>query len=372
MERRPSSILFFLPDLNGGGAQRTVLNLVHHLDRERFHPILVLGRADGVYRDLIRDDMDVVDLGKARVRGAIVALSKQISLRRPSILFSAYPDGNMATMLARFLTPSWRGCMVFRESNHRSASEIHWSRMKKALVGLSYRKADRVVALSNGVLSDLRHLYGLPAEKVVTIYNPVDTDSIRSMAGHHLPSSGDGGLTRILSVGRLVRQKGFDLLIRAVALLKDERIQLTILGDGPEEASLRALAEELGVSDRVKFPGFTLNPFKTMRNSDLFVLSSRWEGFGHVIVEAMVVGLAVVATCCPSGPDEIITDGVDGLLCPTGSPEALADKIVYLIRSPQERRRMAIAAQSSSSRFDVKKIAREYEMLFEGVLAAHA
>ncbi|MFC1824751.1 glycosyltransferase [Thermodesulfobacteriota bacterium] len=365
-------ILFFLPDLNGGGAQRTVINIVNHIDRKAFQPILVIGTTEGPLREALSQRVKIVDLHCNRVRGAIIPLSHQIKRWYPKILFSGYPDANVAMMLAKKLS-GWKGQSVFRESNNRTASKVDWGIMMRHLVKWSYRAAPRVVALSNGVREDLIKRYGILAEKVRTIYNPVDIEAIKRMASQKIgvdkqEDTNFKGKLKIISAGRLVKQKGFDILIKSIAKIKDQPIHLTILGEGEEKDNLINLRDKYGLKDTISLPGFQKNPYPWMRLSDVFVLSSRWEGFGHVIVEAMACGLPVIATKCPSGPDEIINDGMDGLLCEPESAEDLAEKIDFLVNNQKERERLSRAGLGTAERFDVKLIVKQYESLFKELL----
>jgi glycosyltransferase involved in cell wall biosynthesis len=364
-------ILFFMPDLNAGGAQRTVVNIVNHLDQTYFKPVLVLGHADGAYLETIRREVTVISLGKKKVRHTVIALTKQMFLQKPEILFAPYPDANVALMLAKYLSGS-KGKAVLRESNNRTAQKVQWGALMQSLVRWSYRKANRVVGLSNGVRDDLIARYGLPSEKVLTIYNPVDVDMIRHMAfeepeGWRGESGKNERGVRLIAVGRLVYQKGFDLLIRAVANLRDKGIQLTILGEGVEKDNLLQLTDKLKIQELVSMPGFKKNPYAWIHRSDLFVLSSRWEGFGHVIVEAMACGVAVLSTRCPSGPDEIITDGKDGLLCEPESVDDLTEKIGFLTDNPFERKRLAQGGQAAVLRYKADLIVKDYEQLFKSM-----
>ena len=170
-------------------------------------------------------------------------------------------------------------------------------------------------------------------------------------------------------VGALEYQKGHDLLIRALGQLGHIPLRLKIVGDGSEKSRLVRVAEDLGVSERVAFFPFQQNPYASMARADLFVLPSRWEGFGHVVAEAMACGVPVLAARCPAGPDEIITDGVDGSLCAPNSTSALAHHIEKLWGEPSTRERYAAAGRESVKRFDVRSIVPEYERLFLEVSA---
>ena len=142
-----------------------------------------------------------------------------------------------------------------------------------------------------------------------------------------------------------------------------------ILGEGSERGPLLDLADKQGIRNVVSIPGFKKNPYAWMKRADLFVLSSRWEGFGHVIVEAMACGVPVLATRCRSGPDEIITDGADGRLCRPESVDDLAEKIGFLVDNPLERKRLAEAGLVSANRYDTGIIVKQYENMFKRLFA---
>ena len=366
-------ILFFLKSLSGGGAERTVLNVVNHLDRTRFEPVLALSSASGHYMDLVRDDVRLAELGGIRVRYGVLALARTIRRLRPALAFATLQQANVALQIAAAL--SMTGVpTVLRESNYQSLPGRRRGGLLDRAVGWSYRRARHVVALSDGVNRDVRARYGVSAKRIMTIYNPVEIDEIARLAatepeGYAPPPAGS---FHVVGAGRLTRQKGFDLLIRALARLNAFPWHLTLLGDGPDRAALEDIARELGVGERVSMPGFVKDPYGWMARADLFVLSSRWEGFGHVIVEAMACGTPVLATRCPAGPDEIITDGTDGRLCAPDSVEALAGALAELAGAPDERRRLASAALASCRRFDVGVIVPQYEQLFENVVAERA
>jgi glycosyltransferase involved in cell wall biosynthesis len=200
-----------------------------------------------------------------------------------------------------------------------------------------YPKADRIVAVSQGVADDLISLLNLPHEKVTVIYNPIFTPELFEQAkqpANH-PWFEQNRLPVILAVGRLTRQKDYPILFRAFSLVRQVRpAKLLILGEGEERANLERLAIELGIQNDVSMPGFVDNPFAFMAKASVFVLSSAWEGFGNVLVEALACGCPVVATDCRSGPREILDNGRYGRLVPVGDHEALAKAILETLDNP--------------------------------------
>jgi glycosyltransferase involved in cell wall biosynthesis len=204
--------------------------------------------------------------------------------------------------------------------------------------------------------------YALPATSVVTIHNPVDVEVLAAEAKHATasPVAKDGPW--IMGVGRLIRQKGFDRMISAVAQLKRPDVRLVLVGEGPDREALTAQARDLGVT--LLLPGFVRHPLHWFAHADIFVLSSRWEGFGHVIVEAMAAGAPVVAFDCPHGPRDIIDDRTNGLLVPDGDESALAKAIVELLDNRDLARRLSERAATDAARFSSARIAGQYLNLF--------
>ena len=197
------------------------------------------------------------------------------------------------------------------------------------------------------------------------IYNPTDLTRIRAMMTRPVEAP-EGGF--IVAAGRLIRQKGFDILLRAFAGSERARgLKLAILGDGPLREPLLAEAARLGVADRVILPGFQANPWAWFARSRLFVLSSRWEGFGNVVVEAMACGAPVLVTDCDFGPREQVAHGVNGWITRTGDARALAEDMDLLLANPGLAARLGAAALERADDFDSHAITARYTDLFRDV-----
>ena len=173
----------------------------------------------------------------------------------------------------------------------------------------------------------------------------------------------------LIAMGRFHRQKGFDLLLEAFSRLKDSYPDwsLTILGDGPLQPQIEALRDELGLKDKVLLPGLVRNPHQVLRQADIFVLSSRWEGMPVALMEAMSCGLPVISTDCRTGPREIIRDGVDGILVPPEDVEALTVAMDDLMSDKSKRERLSCRAVEVNERFNLNKVMEMWEELFRGV-----
>lgn len=306
--------------------------------------------AAGVAVDLllIKDRGSALQLVPAEVKQiklgdhATTCLPRLVSYlrrERPVALFSSKHRANQMAILARSLAKVETRLLVKIETN-LTASLAKQNRFKRFLftrqLRLFYPYADGVIGVSQGVTDDLLQLIGGDPARFHTIYNPVLPKDLESKAHAVVEHPWLGaGAPVLVGAGRLTRQKDFATLLRAFALvLKQRPARLLLLGDGPERPRLEALAAELGIGVAVDFHGFVANPFPYIARSDLFVLSSAWEGFGNVLVEAMALGVPVVSTDCPSGPREILQDGALGPLVPVADPVALATAILATLAAP--------------------------------------
>ena len=320
-----------LPSLAGGGAQRIFVDLARGLLDRSFDVDVVVVRDEGELRDSVPPGAEVVVLGGGRVSGAVPELARYLRTRRPDVVVPAIFHMSLCTLLAaRVVRP--RVPVVVTHHNQLTLYARHGAHAKDRvvpwLVRAGYPFADRVVAVSEGVADDLASVTRLRRSAIDVVYNPVDADRVRAAAQAPVEHPWLAGKTHpvLVAAGRLTTQKDFATLLRAVALL-DVDVRLVVLGAGELRPELERLARHLGVADRVDFPGFAPNPYPSYRAADAFVLSSRWEGLPTVLVEALVLGVPVVATDCPSGPAEILAGGRWGRLVPPGDPAAMAEAI---------------------------------------------
>jgi glycosyltransferase involved in cell wall biosynthesis len=269
---------------------------------------------------------------------------------------------NLATIAATRLSGSGAR-LVVSERNQISAKAREardvWQQLVYRAVPMAYRAADQVVAVSGGVAADLARFGRLPDGKIRVIHNPVFDPNIEvmSQAPSDHPFFQAGGPPIIVAAGRLHRQKGFDILLRAFAMARAQiDCRLVILGDGPERERLSAQAEASGLGYDIDMPGFCANPFALMARAGAFVLSSRWEGFPNALVEAMACGAPVIATDCPSGPREILQGGSIAPLVPVEDADALARALVATLAVPPDTRVSRARAQG----FSVAAAARQY------------
>jgi glycosyltransferase involved in cell wall biosynthesis len=243
-----------------------------------------------------------------------------------------------------------------RSSGYRNAL---WPRL--------YKRADAYVAPVRDVAAQAARLSGVPAERFRIIPNPVVEPSVLAAAEAPLehPWFTQPSGPVVLGVGRLTRQKDLATLLRAFALVRDEvpAARLVIFGEGELRADLEALVSSLGLTGAVDMPGFEPNPYRYMRAADAFVMSSEWEGPGHVLIEAQAVGAPCVSTDCPAGPRDTLDDGRLGRLVPVADPAAMAAAITGLLTHPEEARALGEAGRAAAGRFTPQAVGEEWDAL---------
>ncbi|MDD3643066.1 MAG: glycosyltransferase [Candidatus Krumholzibacteria bacterium] len=336
-------IALLLPNLGGGGAQRVIVNLAGGFARRGLGTDVVAVRAAGPLLADLPPRARLIDLGSRSTFAALPRLIRYIRRERPAAMLSTMSHCNVVALLARRLSrPGMR--LVVRE-----ATTLDWSRRRplpvneravRVLMERLYPGADLVVANSHGTAADLVGSGIVPGDRVRVIHNPVVCDEIfekqREAAPHRWLQG--GGIPVLIAVGRLHESKDHATAIRAFAAIRRDRAaRLVILGEGPERGRLLELADELHVAEDLDLPGFTANPHAWLARASALVCSSRWEGFGNVLVEALAAGTPVISTDCPGGPGEILGGGRFGRLVPVGDHEALARSIVETLDDPPGR-----------------------------------
>jgi glycosyltransferase involved in cell wall biosynthesis len=329
MDTSKERLAIFLPGLYDGGAERILLNLAQAIADRGVSVDLVLSRAEGPFLADIPGSVRLIDLKSSRVLMCMPALVHYLRSERPAVLLSALYANIIALWARRSVGIPQR--LVISEHNtltrvSQGEKDLRW-RVYPELAKWFYPWADGIIAVSDGVASDLRAAANLQKDRIQVIYNPIVTPELKQKA-EPLPEHpwfGTGQPPVVLGVGRLTAQKAFEVLIESFARVRKAwQARLLILGEGEERPKLEALVRKLGLVDDVELPGFVSNPYSYMRHAALFVLSSRWEGLPTVLVESMCLGTPVIATDCPSGPREILKNGQYGQLVPVENVSALA------------------------------------------------
>lgn len=301
-------ILFVIPSLSGGGAERVVLTLAKNIPRDVFDVSLAIVNKEGPYEQEIPQDIEVFDLHCRRVRYAFPRLVQLIRHVHPDVVFSTLGYLNIALLILRPFLP--RGIkLVVRESN--TVSNMLRYYQFSAVWNLSYRhfypQADLIISQSSYMREDLIDNFAIPAYKIKTIYNPVDFNRITVIAQEKNPYPKESNIN-IVWVGRLVTSKAIHRIIESMPdlLQKQPDAHLWIIGDGPLKKELLALCHKLNIFKRVHFIGFDPNPYPWMRHADLMVLSSVYEGLPNVLLEAIACQCPVISLEHPGGTQEIM------------------------------------------------------------------
>ncbi len=360
MNTAKKRIMFFLPLLNGGGAERVVLTLLKHLDKSRFEPILVLLKNEGRYAGMVPEEIEVIDLQASQARNAVFKIIKIIRTRKPDIVFTTLAYLNLIIAMLRPLF-SKKTLFIARESNTVSIRNKRekYPHLFDWLYRHVYQNFDLIVTQAEFMKKDLITNYGIVPEKMVVIYNPVDTRTVTQLstqASADLPKN----VCNLLAVGKLGYQKGFDLLLEAMCEL-DERYYLTILGEGSDHEALQKQIEMNNLQNHVTLAGFAQNPYAFMKAADLLVLSSRFEGLPNVVLEANTCGTPVVAFDAAGGTGEIIHDGKNGFLVTPFDTHAFAQTIQKACGYPFDHE--AIKKETDQN-FGIEKVIKTYENLF--------
>jgi glycosyltransferase involved in cell wall biosynthesis len=338
-------IALFLPNVEGGGAERNMVSLLHGLAEYAVPVDLVLGEVRGPFLNQIPGDTRIIDLRAPRIRQTVLPLARYLRREKPHALLARMTHVNVAALLARKLSGRQVRCVIV-EAIHLSEEIARGAvtRPLQWLVKRLYRSADVIVGPSTGVARDLEQLLGLPTGKVQVIYNPVlqhvATGELQPALDH--PWLDDRSVPFFLGVGRFYPEKDYETMIRAFHLVRAQRpARLVILGEGQERRRLEYLIDELGLRSCVSLPGFTTNPYIWMRRAAAYVLSSRCEGLPNALIEALVCGCPVIATDCPSGPSEVLVQGTFGRLIGLGDYRAMADAMLEVLAAPQiDRQRL--------------------------------
>lgn len=388
-EGRRLKVLVLAGWLSGGGAERVVVHLLGGSDLVGSDVELGLLRREGAYigdvdQRLIHSRGWGERLFPSEGTNASFYLPHRIAMGaitgpliyrqiirevRPDVIMSVGRGPNMLVYLALATMGADRPAWIARDGNNlgRMTSDEALGgarrRLGLAITRKAYRTADCLLVNSDALAADMAQVLELDRRSIRVIHNPLDIAAIRRSAADKAPLPIDGPF--IFTAGRLVHQKGHDVLIRAFAASAFRSShRLVIAGEGPELEPLQALAGELGVADRLVFPGFQANPWAWMKRSNLYLLPSRWEGCPNALAEALACGAPAVASDCRFGPSELIEHGRDGWLVRPEDPQALAQAIDTLLGDARLRKRLGAAAAKSMEQFDREQILPQYGALF--------
>ncbi|MBS0408396.1 MAG: glycosyltransferase [Proteobacteria bacterium] len=384
----PVRVMLLLSSLHGGGAERVAVHLLNRCDPKLVDVRMgLLHRSGPFLADADESRIDVSPFGQnllafeganstfyrphklaAAAVLAPVNLRQMIKAHRPHVVMSFLKGMNVITGPVVASMGAQRPRWIVREGNNTDAvieNELQNSLARRAIKTLTrkaYRAADCFLANSHEMAAGLQARLELDPERVRVIHNPIDLNKIRKLSRESVETP---ERPFILTVGRLEYQKNHDLLLRAFAASEAAKgYDLVIIGRGSMDAETKALAAELGVADRVKFPGWVANPWAWMARSTLFVLPSRWEGFPSVVAEALACGTPALVTSCDFGPAEVVEDGKSGWVVPPENLEAFSAAMDHLLENRALREEFSRNGRIRAEEFDIDKMVERYSSLF--------
>lgn len=373
-----AKVVFFLPHLGGGGAEMNAVRVATALSRLAYEVSFVVIRGGGSYTSQLPKNVDVHVLDSGLFGSSTLGLirsirplKKYLLQKQPDILCPVMYRPSAAALFA-FKGLDAPPKLVLNIQNSYKAKYLDrrgvLAQLEHKLIKSRFPDACHVIALSKGVSEELASNIPQLEGNISIVHNAGFTRDLIGVAPQVAIQKPEGEKL-VVACGRLVEQKGYRYLLRALAQLdKSINAHLWILGEGPLKAELVQLAQSLGISDRVSFLGFRNNPRDYMAVADVFVLSSLWEGFGNVIIEAMSVGAPIVSTDCNHGPGEIINDGVDGLLVKCADQNDLARALSKVLCDSDLRKELSEGALDRAFAFTPERIADQYALVFDRVL----
>jgi glycosyltransferase involved in cell wall biosynthesis len=341
-----SGIVVLIRAFDGGGAQRDMVLLCNALSAKGVAPTILTLLADGPLRSLVDPSVRVVELPGGKLRYALPGLRRVIRSLKPGIVVSSEAALNLCALIAVHTLPrASRPKLVLREVSSPLVAQYRdpylQNRIAYWLLRWLYRRADRIVALTDGDRHDLARIFSIP-ERIISVM-PTNAVIPPAMVRRLSQWDGEAGRERdlIVCVARLSPEKDHRTLLRAMTLLPPRRPwRLAIIGDGPERGPLEEFVRDNGLQDRVAFTGYSADPFGWMMRGRVAVLSSAHEGLPGVLMEALACGTPVVATDCSYGPRDILQNGRYGTLTPVGDAPAMAAAIDAAMDEVPDRRRL--------------------------------
>jgi glycosyltransferase involved in cell wall biosynthesis len=353
----------FIASLSGGGAERVVVNLANELSSRNLNVVLLLRYRTGDYLKDVHSSVKIVNLNASSPFSVVYKLVRECKQNEITSLLAVTRYMNILAIIANlFLNIR----LIIREANtldelfqdHKMIEKVK-HKIIFSMMDKLYHKADSIIANSCDTADDLNYHLSRVEKKITVIHNPLNIKNIQKLGSESLPKHFiELSSPKIISIGRLVYQKNYEMLINAFALVKkhESNANLIILGKGPLEGQLKDQTIKLKIESCVHFMGFVKNPYKYLRGSDLFVLSSRFEGFGNVLVEALATGLPIVSTDCDGGPKEILDAENYGKIVPLDDEKKMAETIIEVMNSNINKEKQ----MERANEFSVDKITDKY------------
>lgn len=325
-------ITIFLPSLEHGGAENVYVNLANFYCHQNFKVDFLLTKKKGPLIKRLNSKINIVDFDQTKTIKSIFFLLKYFFKNKPGIFLTALHNSNIAASISHKIAGS-KSVLVLKECNNFSEKINNMNFLKKylfkLLINITYKRANFIVAPSKGIKKDFLKYFKNFHFKTKVIYNPISVKQI--VRNSKIKTELLLKKKFIISIGRLAKQKNYQCLIKAFNLLKIKNLNLIILGEGKERENLSSLIDELNLNSRVKLIGYNMNPFFYLKKSELFVLSSNYEGMPNSLLEAMALNKKIVSTNCNYGPSELLKNEKYAKLTKINNPIHIANSIEYVL-----------------------------------------
>jgi len=373
-------VAIYIPTFHVGGAEKVTVQLANYFSENGLDITIICLAKDGELFDQLLPSLDVIVLSETSFTaiGTLPSLIKVINALKPDILLSTLYNTGLASVIAS-LFAQHKPLIIGGLHNSILNKSRYSSNLKEKyflipLIKLLFSKCDAFIPVSNQLAEELLGICSLPSSRVFPILNPSYDCRYPNLAREPishpwLSCSVSRGYKTLCAVGRLVPQKGFDILLKAFYIaLQTAELRLVIVGDGPEYLALTRLASKLGVLDYVDFLGHQTNPLPYMSGSDLFILSSRYEGMPNVLVEALSCQIPIIASDCETGPREVLANGYYGKLVQPLSAEALASSIIQFANEGLDIPASPEELLSRAKQFSISSAGDQYIEVFNQLL----
>lgn len=369
------NIDILIPNFQDLGAQRVAINVANHLS-EYFNVRFVIFENEGPFREYLKGNVKIVDLSqhsislpKFRVISRVLSYARFTKKNKTNITISFSPITNFFVLYAKHINKDLKA--VIQEHGYPSLAlkdrqNVSWifEKVYRYVIKHYYNRADLFVTIAQAIKDDLIKNFNIRGDFFRIIRNPIDIESIESKCNEIIDDFAfEKDKRYIIGVGRLVEQKNFDFLIDIFFELHREYqdIRLIILGQGPFEANLKNKINKLRLQEKVRLLGFKLNPYKYIAKSDIFCLTSKWEGLPQVLAESMICKTLIIAHKCKSGPEEMIEDGVTGYLVEFNNKIEFIDKLRYCLDNFEHTKKIVINAyEYAKNEYSISKTVDSY------------
>jgi glycosyltransferase involved in cell wall biosynthesis len=355
-------VLFIINDLGGGGAERVFVNIANNFAANNITVEFLVGKKRGVYLDILNPSIPVIEAGGTSLLKYLTTFPRIFRKNDYTHIFTASHYASTAAIISKKITGIAGKIYLTHHYSYpaaRQLKDLKGDAILKLIHFFITPHAYKIIAVSKGSLEWLRKFSHHKLQQGTFIYNPVFDDTIYSFAAEHVqfPIEIKDKII-LLNVSRLAEQKDHITLIKSFCTFKQTHANavLFILGTGPLQLMLENYIKENDLSSCVFLMGFEPNPYKWIARCDVLILSSIFEGFGNVLVEAMALGKTAVSTNCPSGPAEILQNGTLGYLCPVQDPVEMSGSIAKAIQMPIDRNILIQAAYQ----YRISEIVKKY------------